>query len=137
MARRVLVDTSAIYALISTSDEFHSRASDIYTNLLDSGDELYTTSYILVETSALVHRRLGFEPLRTFIQSIAGVFKIVWVDRLTHEEAWGRMVARDGTQLSFVDWSTVVVAEKTRSMVFAFDADFLREGLSVLPASGP
>jgi predicted nucleic acid-binding protein len=135
MARRILVDTSAIFAIISSSDEFHSRARHIYTNLLDRGDQLYTTSYILAETSALGHRRLGFEPLKASIQSIQSVWDILWVDRVTHEEVWNRIVKREGSQLSFVDWSTIVVSENTRSAIFAFDQDFQKEGLTVIPAS--
>jgi predicted nucleic acid-binding protein len=133
MARRILVDTSAIFAIISQADEFHSRASSIYTNLLDRGDRLSTTSYILVETSALVHRRWGFEPLKTFMQPVQNVWDILWLDRVIHEEAWNRMVRREGSQLSFVDWPTIVVAENSRSAIFAFDQDFQKEGLTVIP----
>jgi hypothetical protein len=38
----------------------------MYEDLLDRDSELYTTSYILVETAALVHHCLGFQPLKTF-----------------------------------------------------------------------
>lgn len=66
MVRNILVDTSAIFAIVSPGDRFHTQARDIYLELLERGDQLYTTSYVLVESSALIHRRLGFEPLRTF-----------------------------------------------------------------------
>ena len=79
---------------------------------------------------------MGFEPLKAFIRSIQDVWDIYWVDRITHEEAWNRMTTRGGSRISFVDWSTIVVAENTRSMIFAFDQDFYREGLNVIPASG-
>ena len=132
MARSIIVDTSAIFALINSADDFHIRATDTYTDLLDSGDQIYTTSYILVEVSALVHRRLGFDPLKSFVQSIQNVWGILWIDRLNHEEAWKRMQDREGAHLSFVDWSTVVLAENTRSAVFAFDQDFRRLGRWVI-----
>jgi predicted nucleic acid-binding protein len=137
MARRLLVDTSAIFAIISSTDQFHSRARDTYTDLLDRGDQLYTTSYILVETSALVHRRLGFQALQAFVQSIQGVWDIFWVDRATHEEAWKRMLERNGARLSFVDWSTIVAAENARAVIFTFDQDFQQEGLIVIPVTNP
>ncbi|HZA22937.1 MAG TPA: PIN domain-containing protein [Dehalococcoidia bacterium] len=135
MSRRILIDTSAIFALLSPTDDFHTLARDTYTDLLDRGDQLYSTSYILVETSALVRRRLGFEPLKTFIESIQGVWDVLWVDRVAHEDAWRRMVGRNGSRLSFVDWSTIVAAENTRSTIFAFDQDFHQEGLMVIPSS--
>ena len=58
---RVLVDTSAFFALCSASDLFHSKASLAYERLIDREQELWTTSYTLVETIALLHRRLSFE----------------------------------------------------------------------------
>ena len=45
MANNILIDTSAFYALISTSDEFHERATALYTDLIDQRANLYTTSY--------------------------------------------------------------------------------------------
>ena len=133
MGRRVLIDTSAIFAIISPLDRFHDRAAATYGNLLDQGDRLYITSYIIVETAALVQRRLGFETLRTFIQSIQGIIDILWIDRVSHEEAWRRMMERGGTRISLVDWSTIVVAEQTRAAIFAFDQDFASQGVPVLP----
>ena len=52
----VLVDTSAFYALISATDEFHGRARAAYERLLDRDQGLWSTSYVIVETIALVHR---------------------------------------------------------------------------------
>ena len=63
---RMLIDTSALYAIYSDSDLFHLRASDAYQRLKDTNPELWLTSYTLVETVALLHRRLGFEVVSEF-----------------------------------------------------------------------
>ncbi len=60
LPEKVIIDTSAFYALMSANDSFHRRAADTYERLIDREQELWTTSYALVETMALVHRRLGF-----------------------------------------------------------------------------
>ena len=133
MARNVLVDTSAIYAFVSSGDRFHTQSREIYSELLERGDLLYTTSYVLVESSALIHRRLGFEPLMAFMESIQGVWETLWIYQSTHEQIWDRMKSRRGSRLSLVDWSVVVSAEETRSTIFAFDSDFAQEGLTVIP----
>ena len=62
---RVLVDTSAFFALCSASDLFHSKASLAYERLIDREQELWTTSYALVETIALLHRRLSLKSSRS------------------------------------------------------------------------
>ncbi len=136
MVRNILVDTSAIFALVSPDDIFHAQSRDTFSEIVERGDQLYTTSYVLVESSALIHQRLGFEVLRTFIQSVQGVWETLWIDQSTHEEIWDRMRAKDGVRLSLVDWSVIVSAERTRSIIFAFDSDFSLEGLEVIPAAG-
>ena len=54
---RVLVDTSALYAIRSATDLFHDRARASFERLKDTGPELWATSYTLVETVALLHSR--------------------------------------------------------------------------------
>ncbi len=128
------MDTSAIYAFVSPDDRFHDQSKEVYTELLERGDQLYTTSYVLVESSALIQRRLGFESLKAFIDSIQGVWEILWIYQSAHEQIWKRMMARGGSRLSLVDWSVVVSAEKTRSTIFTSDSDFAQEGLTVISA---
>lgn len=54
---RVFVDTSALYALLDEDDANHARAAKAFAEL--QGSELTTHAYVLVETLALVSRRLG------------------------------------------------------------------------------
>lgn len=103
-----------------------------------AGDErpLITTSYALVETHALVARRLGFEKVRQLVASLKGAVEIVWVGEEMHDWAWGKMEERDGIGLSLVDWSLAWIAERDNASILTFDRDFSSEGLSVLP-EGP
>ena len=132
MNDRVLVDTSAFYALVSSGDEFHQQASATYADLLDRRVSLYTTSYVLVECMALVHRRLGFSTLQVFVNSIRDFVTVLWVDANNHWSSWDAMNERQGTRLSFVDWTTLMMAKLLDAKVFAFDDDFALEGLDVL-----
>lgn len=132
--KRVIMDTSAFYALISSTDAFHTQAKSAYDRLLDWEWELWTTSYILVETSALVHHRLGFEPLKTFMETLlSGIARVLWVESTIHSEAWRRMVERQGKGFSLVDWTTVVAAEHLEASVFTFDRSFRQEGILTFP----
>lgn len=137
MARNILVDTSAIFAIVSTADRYHDQASRIYSEMIDQGDALLTNSYVLVESAALIHRRLGFAPLQQFFKSMHGVWDTIWIDHPIHEEIWRRMHSRGSSRLSLVDWSVIVNAENTRSAIFTFDSDFASEGLAVIPGEIP
>ena len=133
MPERVLVDTSAFYALFSETDLFHYRARVAYERLIDREQELYTTSYTLVETTALLHRRLGFEVVSKFSEWHASGLDILWIESRAHAEAWRRFMADRGQGLSFVDWTTVVASREIGAPVFTFDSGFANQGLPVVP----
>ena len=134
LPERVLIDTSAFYALRSATDLFHTRASAAYERLLDREQELWTTSYTLVETVALLHRRLGFEVVSEFSEwRRRADLQVRWIDSRMHDEAWDRFMAERGRGLSFVDWTTVVASYEMRSPVFTFDGGFASQGLPVVP----
>ena len=129
----IILDTSAFYALLSSEDIFHAKAKLSYERLLDWEWELWTTSYILVETSALVHHRLGFETLKTFMETLqSGLVKVLWIENTLHNEAWKRMKERQG-KCSLVDWTTIVSSEHLKASVFTFDQEFRNEGVPVFP----
>ena len=132
-AERLLVDTSAFYALFSTTDEFHERANTALQGLADTNQEFWTTSYTLVETVALLHRRLGFQTVSEFSRWSKTHLSVSWVDRNAHDQAWDRFMAEEGRGLSFVDWTTVIASREMRAPVFTFDGDFGRQGVSVVP----
>ena len=133
LPNRLLVDTTVWYALASPGDQFHGQARTAYDRVIDRNQEVWTTSYVLVETIALVHRRLGFDLLASWERSTRGGLRVYWVDGAVHNEAWGRFVANQGSGLSFVDWTTVVAAGRLGAHVFTFDQGFAREGVPVVP----
>lgn len=134
LPERVLIDTSAFYALHSVSDLFHNRARIALERLIDRELELWTTSYTLVETVALLHRRLGFEVVSKFSKWRRSNLEVFWIDSQVHDEAWDRFTADQGRSLSFVDWTTVVASYQMGvPPVFTFDGGFANEGLPVVP----
>lgn len=138
MADRVLMDTSAFYALLSATDLFHDRARATLELLFDREYELWTTSYTLVETIALLHRRLDFEVVSKFIEWRSSNLGVLWIDSRVHDSAWGLFVNAQGRGLSFVDWTTVVASREIGDApVFTFDTGFANEGLPVVPRQAP
>lgn len=58
------VDTSALLAVLDASDVAHKVADRIWRRLIESDERLVSTNYVLVETFALVQRRLGLPAVR-------------------------------------------------------------------------
>ena len=130
---RVLVDTSALYAVHSDSDLFHHQAVAALEQLVDTDQELWATSYALVETVALLHSRLGFDVVSAFAQWCESNLNVLWIDARMHSEALGRFMALEGRGLSFVDWTIAVASREMGATVFTFDSGFANEALPVVP----
>lgn len=127
----VLVDTSALYALISPKDRDHNRARQTFVDLLD-GNDLVSHNYIVVETISLVHARHG-RNLLPQVRALLDVLEIVYIDAEIHDAAWERMTGRGRRGPSFVDLVSFEFARSLEiSRAFAFDDDFAKEGLQLL-----
>lgn len=130
----VLIDTSAFYALVSDADIFHQKARDEYGRLLDREQQLWTTSYALVETMALIQNRLGFSVLSDFMSRIDRTVNIYWIDVEIHTRAWELLLENQGATLSFVDWTLALVSRTLDAPVFTFDSGFANQGVFVTPS---
>ena len=121
LPERVVIDTSAFYALVVDSDGFHDSAVSVYEYLIDQDIELWTTSYAFVETIALIHRRFGFSKVAQLLETIEPNVRILWIDSATHSIAMGEFTSSEGRGLSLVDWSVVIAAQVISAQVFTFD----------------
>jgi predicted nucleic acid-binding protein len=131
----VLIDTSALYALADADDPAHGEAAGVMASVRSSGEDLLTHEYVLVETIALVQRRLGMAVLRRLLDDLLPVIDVAWVDPELHLEAREALLAAGRSGVSLVDLvSFLVMRRRAIRTAFAFDDDFAREGFDLLPA---
>lgn len=132
MSEVTFIDTSAIYALADRNDPNHRRAVEVLETIADRGDVLATHSYVLVESVALLQRRLGSAVAIEFLENALAAFEIVWVESTLHRLALDHLKSSPRRLVSFVDRvSFVVMKEKAIGTTFAFDDDFVREGFEI------
>lgn len=121
------MDTSAIYALADRDDTNHAAAVQRFEEALSLQEEWVLHNYIIVESAALLHRRLGWQAARRFVMDADG-FQVVWVDDRVHRQAIRRWTERHG-RISLVDQvSFLVMREQGIRDFLGFDDDFVREG---------
>jgi len=126
----VFVDTSAVLALMVGSDRAHGKAVKLFERLRGRRAELVTTSYVLVETYALLDRRLGRDAVSDFRSSFAPLLRVIWVDSALHERGLDRL-EKSSHSLSLVDAVSFEAIRENRILeAFAFDRHFDREGLT-------
>ena len=131
----VFIDTSALLAVLDADDANHKAARPFWEGIVAAGDILVIHNYILVETSALVLRKLGLEALRVFEREIVPVLHIIWVTREIHNStASAQLVASRGS-LSLVDCASFEIMRRSGiRKAFSFDRHFQEYGYDILPS---
>jgi predicted nucleic acid-binding protein len=132
---RTFVDTSALYALLDADDANHVAAAAWFGGLGDIPSEILVThSYVVVETAALVHHRLGAAGVRDLFDALLPAMSTTFVEGDLHRRAVAAYLAGLNRRVSFVDRvSFELVRDAGLDRAFAFDRDFSREGIPVVP----
>ena len=126
---QVFVDTSAVLALLNSDDVHHDRARRGFATLRSAEAPLVTTSFVLVETYALIARRMGLEAVRAFREELAPLIEVEWVDSQLHESGLDLLLEQQRRRVSLVDVvSFLVIRSRGIERVFAFDRHFDQEG---------
>jgi len=129
----VFIDTSAILAVLDVGDVNHAAAKALWEKTILAGDVLVCHNYILVETSALISRRLGIEAVRVFESDIVPILWVEWVTRDVHNAAVGALLVAARRTLSLVDCVSFEVMRKTGiGAAFAFGRHFQEYGYELI-----
>jgi predicted nucleic acid-binding protein len=125
----IFVDTSALLAVLDADDANHSAAKSSWGRILGSGDTLICHNYILVETSALVLRKLGVEAVRALERDIVPVLQVIWASRRVHDASVSAQLAAARRSLSLVDCVSFEIMRRAGiDKAFAFDRHFQEFG---------
>lgn len=128
------VDTSALYAALDRDDQAHAAVASALRELLGV-NRLVTSSYVVVETAALVQARLGLRAARDLHERLLPALDIVWVGEDLHRAAVAALLAADRRDVSLVDRvSFELMRRRAISAALAVDAHFIEAGFDVLPA---
>lgn len=127
----IFIDTSALFALLDRDDDAHRRARAFFEQ---GPPSLLTHNYVVAETTALVHRRLGAVLGRTLLEDLMPVIAIRWVDEEIHRAATSAFLAAVRRRTSLVDWVSFEVMRRDGiEQAFTFDRDFVSTGFEIVP----
>ena len=130
----VFLDTSALFAVLDADDRYHAGADKVWRELIAGNEELVSTNYVLVETFALIQRRLGMAAVRTLEEDILPLVRVVWIGESDHRSAVAAFLTTGRRELSLVDCASFLVMRRQDIRVaFAFDQDFQAQGFAALP----
>lgn len=130
----VFVDTGAWFALADRSDQYHSTATKLFSNLLPSRP-LVTSNLVIAETQVLIRRNLGHDAAIRFLVNLNESPRIqkVYSDESLEEMALGILKKFSDQDFSFVDAVSFSIMKKVSiPEVFGFDSHFIVAGFSLL-----
>ena len=128
----VFADTSALYALLVRDDFMHVRAKECFAYFADHAVQQLSSSFVLVETMALLQRRIGLEAVQDFNARILPLLEILWVDREWYNRAVQRLFALRKKDVSLVDCISFEIMEaRAVTMAFSFDKHFIDNGFTI------
>ena len=131
---RVFVDTSALYALLDRDDDNHAAARRGWTDILESGTPAVTSSYVLVETVALLQSRLGLEAVRAFEDAVVPILHVEFVTGDLHRLGMAALLVASRRRLSLVDCvSFEIMRRHGIGAAFTFDGHFKEQGFRLVP----
>ena len=129
----VYVDTSALLALMLREDRRHSEARHALEDLSRQEAPLVTSSYVLVETYALLQRRVGLDAVSTLREAIAPLLDVIWVGPSLHEVGLEQLARAGRRKLSLVDCvSFEIMHREGLRVAFAYDQHFRSEGFDLI-----
>lgn len=128
----IFADTSALFALLVHNDYMHIRARENFLYFAKQGVQLLTSSFVIVETIALLQRRVGLEPVKDFAARMLPLLEVVWVDNVWYQKAMQRLLVQNDRDLSLVDClSFEIMASRNIQIAFTFDRHFSENGFTI------
>ena len=128
----VFVDTSALLAVLNRDDLWAVRAGREWRRLITGGEKLVTTSYVVLETIAVLQHRVGLAAVRTFSDAILPAIEIAYVDADLHRAALSNLLIANRRDLSLVDCCSLEYMRRNGlRTALAFDQHFTEQGIEL------
>ena len=118
-----------MFAVLDADDRYYPRARELWEQLIAISEDLVCTNYVLIETFALIQRRLGMEAVRTFEEDVSPLIRVYWVSESDHRSGVTALLTAGRRDFSLVDCLSFLVMRRLDLRVaFTFDEDFLAQG---------
>jgi predicted nucleic acid-binding protein len=128
---RVLIDTSAVFALLDRSDANHAAAAQPLRQLSQQRVQPVLTNFIVAESHALTLSRLGADVARRWLR--ANAWPVERVGEEDEAKAQTIVIGHTDKTYSYTDATSFALMERLgMRMAFAFDPHFRQYGFHVI-----
>ncbi len=135
--RRALIDTGAIYALVTAADLHHSAAIAFTKKWVEHKSFFVLPDLVFVETMTLTKRRLGPVVAIRVGRELRENPLFIWtaLTPALEQETWSLFQSYDDKEWSYTDCELLALSRQLRiAEVFSFDEHFRQmPGIKCLP----
>lgn len=129
------MDTSFLVALLDEDDVKYADAVGLWRRAAAQRLSVLTSNYVVLETCAVLQRRLGVSAVRKLVRQILGPVALEWATRDDHERAVEALLVADRRRLSLVDCASFEIMRRLDVReCLAFDQHFAEQGFVVAQA---
>lgn len=130
----VLVDASAIYAMLDANDARNVSAVKRWNDMIDREATLVTSSYVVSEVVALLHARIGVAAVEVFVGKVLPALTVDWANEDTQDAAIRMLLATEGRNgPSLTDCANIETMQRLGiTTIFAYDKHYTRPGIRVI-----
>lgn len=129
---KVFADTAGFFALLVSNDNMHAQAKEIFNSFAEQDTQLLTSSFVLVETIALLQRRCSLESVHDFHMKILPLLEVIWTDSDWYSRAMQRFIVQHERKLSLVDCLSFEIMDALEiNLAFSFDKHFIKNGYTL------
>ncbi len=129
----VFADTSALYALMVRTELQHEAVRGTFAKLVQGRRLIWTTSFVIAETVALLQQRVGVAAVRDFDEQLLPIVRVRWVDEALYRLGTERLSREDHRGVSLVDCvSFEFMKAEGLTTAFAADRHFSDAGFRLL-----
>jgi predicted nucleic acid-binding protein len=133
----VFIDTSALVALLDAEDVGHDRVFPPWRSGIDDGAGFVTTNYVLLETIALVQRRLGVDAVRILVEEMLPMIDSLLVAEADHSNGLSLVLMAARRRLSLVDCLSFTVMRRLGIREYlGLDPHFEEQGFTPYAPTG-
>ena len=129
---KIFADTSGLFALLVKNDYMHIRAEKNFEYFAKNKIRLITSSFVLVETIALLQRRVSLEAVQDFYTRIDPLLEIIWVGEDLYTRSIQRLILSKTEDISLVDCLSFEIMEAQEiTHAFTFDKHYEDQGFTI------
>ena len=129
----IFIDTSAFLTILDADDPNNPAAVSVWSEKINTEEQMITTNYVVVETVSVLHRRHGISAVRLFVDDMLPVVYVEWIGMETHTTALKSVLAGSRSGPSLVDCVSFEVIDKLNiDEVLAYDRHFEERGFRLI-----